>query len=319
MKNKGIILFLILLAAVIVAVMVADWYSKRPDKMKPNKFEYSVDQFKEVPEELIQYKETKNFNIAFKSPKGITVENDKIYLVGDQKLKIIDLTGKLINEIELDDNPKTVEVAGDSIFVAFKNHIRVIDETGNLYNEWQLETENSMITALAIHGESVFVADAGTRKIIRFSKSGEKLNEIDGKANEDAAHGFIVPSPCFDIDINIEGDLWVVNPGLHALENYTDDGNLREHWKSSGINIEGFSGCCNPAHFTFLPDGSFVTAEKGMVRIKIYKPSGEFSGVVAPPKKFTDEGQAPDLAVDSSGKIYALDFDRKVLRVFEKK
>ena len=37
--------------------------------------------------------------------------------------------------------------------------------------------------------------------------------------------------------------------------------------------------------------------------------------------KFEDilEGQAPDVASDSQGNIYALDFDRKVLRVFEKK
>jgi len=69
-----------------------------------------------------------------------------------------------------------------------------------------------------------------------------------------------------------------------------------------------------------LEDGSFVTSEKGLVRIKIYKSSGEFLGVVAPPTKFDDkiEGQAPDVAVDNKGNIYALDFDRKVLRVFEK-
>jgi len=57
------------------------------------------------------------------------------------------------------------------------------------------------------------------------------------------------------------------------------------------------------------------------VRIKVYKPSGEFSGVVAGPNKFEDilEGQAPDVATDSQGNIYALDYDRKVLRVFGKK
>jgi hypothetical protein len=112
-----------------------------------------------------------------------------------------------------------------------------------------------------------------------------------------------------------------VNPGLHSLENYSAEGRLREHWKASGAQTENFSGCCNPAHFCFLPDGSFVTSEKGLVRIKVYKPSGEFSGVVAAPKKFENkiEGQAPDVATDSQGNIYALDLDRKVLRVFELK
>lgn len=82
---------------------------------------------------------------------------------------------------------------------------------------------------------------------------------------------------------------------------------------------EGFSGCCNPAHFTFLPDGRFVTSEKGLVRVKTYKPSGEFDGVVAAPVKFNEEGKAPDIATDAAGNVYALDFDKKMIRVFEPK
>jgi len=113
--------------------------------------------------------------------------------------------------------------------------------------------------------------------------------------------------------------LWVVNPGMHSLENYTEEGNLREHWNNTSMMTEGFSGCCNPAHFTFLPDGRFVTSEKGLVRVKTYKPSGEFEGVVGPPVKFAEEGKAPDIATDAAGNVYALDFDKKMIRVFEKK
>ena len=321
MKNRGIIIFLIILAIVIVAVMVGDWYSKRPDNMKGNKFAYSVDEFKNVPDELIHYKETKNFKIGFEEPAGLTIEKNKIYLVGDQKLKVIDLSGKLLNEVEFSEKPKTVEISGAKIYVAFEKSIQIIDETGAVKDEWKLTNENSYITAIAAYEDNVFVADAGVRKIMRFNKKGELQNEFEGKASEDVLHGFIIPSPYFDIDINEYGDLWVVNPGLHTLENYTSEGNLREHWKASGARTEGFSGCCNPAHYCFLPDGSFVTSEKGLVRIKVYKPSGEFSGVVATPNKFDDkiEGQAPDVAVDSQGNIYALDFDRIVLRVFELK
>ena len=321
MKNKGIVIFLIVLAVVIVAVMVVDWLSKRPDKMEPNKFEYSVEEFKQVPEELIQYKETKNFKIGFDRPAGLTVFNDQIYLVGDQKLKVIEASGKLLTEKELDDTPTTVEVSANKIYIGFEKKIQVFNESGEMLDEWKLDDENTYLTAIAIIEDNIFVADAGTRKIMRFNPDGELLLAFEGKANEDDLHGFIIPSPYFDMDVTEEGDLWVVNPGLHSLENYTEDGNLREHWRSSGARLEGFSGCCNPAHFCFLPDGSFITSEKGLVRVKVYKPSGEFWGVVAPPNKFEDkiEGEAPDVAVDSQGNIYALDFDRNVLRVFEKK
>ncbi len=40
---------------IIVAVMVGDWYSKRPDNMKGNKFEYNVDDFKNVPDEFSRF------------------------------------------------------------------------------------------------------------------------------------------------------------------------------------------------------------------------------------------------------------------------
>lgn len=319
MKNKGIVLFLIILAIVIVAVMVGDWYSKRPDKMEPNKFEFSVEEFKLVPEELIHYRETKNFKIGFETPRGITVADENIYLVGDRKLQVISLEGKLVNEIELNGEPKTVEVSYGKIVVAFKNAVQVFNSAGELQAEWTLDGENSFLTAVALQEETIIIADAGTRKIYRYTMKGEKINEFEGKASDDVLHGFIIPSPYFDLDMNADGDLWVVNPGIHALENYTPDGNLREHWNNTSIQIEGFSGCCNPAHFTFLSDGSFVTSEKGMVRIKIYKPSGEFSGVVAAPEKFKDEGEAPDVAVDNNGNVYALDFDKKIIRVFEPK
>lgn len=320
MKNKGIVIFLIILALVIVAVMVGDWYSKRPDRMEANKFEFSVDEFKNVPDELIHYRESKNFRLGFNRPAGLTIFNDEIYAVGDSSLKIIDLSGQLRSEIYLNDAPKTAEADSNNIFIAFRNRVEVFNPEGTKTAGWNFD-ENSVITSMAATPEFVYFADAGRRKVIKMNRTGEKLMEFDGKADQDDLHGFIIPSPYFDLDINAFGDLWVVNPGLHTLENYTPDGNLREHWQASGAATENFSGCCNPAHFCFLPDGSFVTSEKGLVRIKVYKPSGEFDGVVAPPTKFDDkiEGQAPDIAVDSQGNIYALDFDRNVLRVFEKK
>jgi hypothetical protein len=319
MKNKGIIIFLIVLAVVIIGVIAGDYISGRPDKSAPNPFAYDVNDFKNVPDELIHFKETKNFKLGFEQPKAITINDDLLYVAGDNKIQTIDISGKLVTEINLPDVPKTMEVHDGKIYVSINNQIHVYDKTGTLSKTWEQLGENSLITAIAAFEDNVFVADAGKRKVIRYNLQGEKLAEFDGKADEGVVHGFIIPSPFFELDINSDGDLWVVNPGLHALENYTENGNLREHWNNTTMQTEGFSGCCNPAHFTFLPDGRFVTSEKGLVRIKTYKASGEFEGVVAAPAKFKDEGEAPDIAADSKGNIYALDFDKKMIRVFELK
>lgn len=319
MKNKGIIIFLLILAVIIVAVIAGDYVSERPNRSKPNPFAYNVDEFKSVDPELIHYKETKNFRIGFDEPVAITIQKEKIYVAGDNRLKVIGLSGNLLAEFALNGKPQAVEILGEKIVVAAENRVMVYDEAGNVLNEWEPLGENSLITAIAGTQGNVFVADAGNRRVIRFSEEGELLGEFDGKAEEGELNGFIIPSPCFDLDVNDENELWVVNPGLHALENYTAEGNLRAHWKNTGMRPEGFSGCCNPSHFTFLDDGRFVTSEKGLVRIKTYKRSGEFEGVVAEPAKFADEGRAPDVAADSQNNIYALDFDKKVIRVFEPK
>jgi hypothetical protein len=319
MKNKGIIIFLLILAVVIVAVIVGDYVSDRPDRSRPNPFAYDVDDFKTVDPELIHYKESKNFRMGFEEPAALAVHDEKIYIAGDNRLKVIDLSGNLLTDFALSGNPRVVEVSGDKVFIAAENRVLVYDGDGNMLSEWQPLGENAMITAIAATSGNVFVADAGSRKVLRYSADGELMGEFDGKADEGALHGFIIPSPFFDLDINDENELWVVNPGLHALENYTYDGALRSYWQNTSLKPEGFSGCCNPAYFTFMKDGRFVTSEKGLVRIKIYKRSGEFESVVAAPEKFAEEGKAPDVAVDSQDNIYALDFDKKVIRVFEPK
>jgi len=319
MKNKGIVIFLIFLAIVIVGIIAADFVSKMPDKRPENPYEFNVDEFTKVDSALILFKEQRNFKINFNTPAGICYSNNKIYLVGDSRLQIIDATGKLLSEINLDERPTCVYASSDNIYIGNKRSVSILKNDGSKVGDWKDFGDSTVITSVAEHTGKVFVADAGKRKVWIFDLEGNKIGEFEGKTSNNQIHGFIVPSPYFDLAFNADGELWVVNPGKHSLENYTTGGALRTFWQSQSIRIEGFSGCCNPAHFAFSQEGSFVTSEKDLVRIKIYKPSGEFLGVVAPPSKFEAKGHAPDVAVDDQGNVYALDFDKKVIRLFVKK
>jgi hypothetical protein len=319
MKNKGIVFFLIILAIVIVAVVVSDYNSSKPGEQDANPYEYNINPFSKIDTALIIYKESRDFALTFSEPTGVHIREGELFVVGDQKLQIIGLTGELIKEMAFEQKPTCVYASAENIFVGFRKSLAVLNRDGQKIAEWNSFSDSTVITSLAEKSGIVFVADAGKRILRKFNPEGKSVGIIGGKSGNDQIHGFIIPSPYFDLAFNAEGELWVVNPGKHALENYTDGGELRTWWQASSIKIEGFSGCCNPAHFAFLPDGSFVTSEKGMVRIKTYKPSGEFSGVVAAPSKFNENSHAPDLAVDSQGNIYALDMDKKMLRIFVKK
>ena len=141
----------------------------------------------------------------------------------------------------------------------------------------------------------------------------------------------MIPSPYFDLAIGSDGLLRVVNPGRHRIEAYTFNGDLEFWWGKPSPNVEGFCGCCNPVNFVILADGSFVTCEKGLVRVKVYNEEGDFIGVVASPEQLIKSSdtkicQIPancqvggfDLAVDNQQRILVLDTLRNVIRIFTK-
>lgn len=317
MKKLGIILFLVLLTAVIIIIVAGDFKSTRLGNRSENLYELDIDEYKTVDPSLISYKETKNYTIAADSVNGMGYFRKKIYIVADQFLQVFDLNGRQLLKVNLPDPPKCIDVTKDeTILIGFRDYIGLFSDNGEQLWIADRITTQSFITAVAVKDQIIFVADAGNRSVHRYDLSGKYLNSFEGKTGVEDLHGFIVPSPYFDLKVNDDGELWVINPGKHAFENYTDNGELRSFWENNSVKVDGFSGCCNPAHFAFLPDGSFITSEKKIVRIKIHKPSGEFLSVVAPPEKFKEEGKAPDITADEEGNIYALDYDRKIIRVF---
>ena len=64
---------------------------------------------------------------------------------------------------------------------------------------------------------------------------------------------------------------------------------------------------------------SFVSSEKCLRRIIVYKASGELDCVVAAPDDFQEEKEPSDIAVDAMGRIYALDITGNKVRIFERK
>ena len=140
----------------------------------------------------------------------------------------------------------------------------------------------------------------------------------------------MVPSPYLDIAIAPDGLLRVVNPGRHHIEAYTFDGDLEFWWGEFSTGVEGFCGCCNPVNFDILEDESFVTCEKGLIRVKIYDVDGGFVGVVAGPEQLIPGGAsrvseygpgsqiAFDVAAGSKGRILVLDTIKNIVRTFTK-
>lgn len=318
MEKRMVYIFLGVVAAAIIIIVVMDILGSRPEKRGDNPFALEVEEFMEVDPDQIIYNETRNLKLQPGEYRGIDVSGDKIYIISDNYLQLIDNKGTELWKIALTGSPGAVLKHQDKIYIGFKNYIASYTAEGEHVTDFTPIGDSAVVTSVAVIGDFVFAADAGNRQVLRYSQEGELIDSFQGKREDDDLHGFIVPSPYFDI-VNNDDELWVVNPGMHAMENYSADGDLRGYWEKASNTPEGFAGCCNPAHIAVLPDGNFVTSEKGIVRIKVFELSGRLTGFVAGPKKFEEDGHAPDIAVSEDGSIYALDFDRRMIRIFQKK
>ena len=323
MKKKGLTIVILVILTVIIGVIVFDFLNNRPDRRGANPYALEVDQYKVVDPELISHKETRKFDLGLLIASDIAYHNQKLYVSGNSSMVILPMDGSPADMMEIIPNATCLEVDERNIFIGTRNHVAKYDHSGELVGEWTALDERTVITNLALKDDHVYVADAGNRRIVIYNREGEITGEFEGKAETEAGHGFIIPSANFDLVVNSFGELWVVNPAKHALENYSDDGRMRGYWQNSSMEIDGFLGCCNPARITTLEDGSFVTSEKGLVRIKIHDQSGKLLSVVAPPALFdtggnvNDETKAPAVCADEKGVIYALDFETDMIRVFE--
>ena len=185
-------------------------------------------------------------------------------------------------------------------------------------SHWESLGEDAIITSIALSDQHVFIADAGNRIVWKLDKNGNLQGRIGEKDAAKDIPGFVIPSPYFDVAVDLDGFLWAANTGRHSLENYTTDGDFRSSWGEYSMKIDGFCGCCNPSHFMILEDGSFVTSEKGIPRVKVYNRLGNLVSIVAGADQFDEGTVGLDLAKDSSQRIYVLDPRRKMVRIFEK-
>ncbi len=320
MKSNNIIITIaVILILAIVAYMVYDFLGTN-NKPEKNVYKYTLDDLNKVDSSLVNYIETQQITPNIEGLKGIAIDkNDNIYVAGKNKILVYDALGNLNKEINTEAEALSIYVSeNNDIFLGARDHIEVWDTKGSLKNSWDIINDRVIITSIAVVDSSAFVADAGNKIVYHYDLDGNLLNEIGRKDSTKGIQGFIIPSPYFDVAIGRDDELWVVNSGRHQLESYDYDGNLISSWVKRSMTLDGFSGCCNPSHIAILPNGSFVTSEKGLVRVKILDPTGELKSVVAGPDQFAEETRGLDLAVDSENRIIVLDPKKGLVRIFVK-
>lgn len=247
------------------------------------------------------------------SLKAVTISSSgNIFLGGDSSVACFDDKLNPVWNLKTTKPVTSISLSGDTLYASTIETILIINLKGELKDEWGPFEDNAIITSVTSNGSLVAFADAGNKMIIILNKKGE-VKTLIGKTGEP----FIIPSPYFDAVLTMDNTLYIANPGNSRVETRTTDGSLVRHFGLPGTAPDAFCGCCNPAHFALIP-GGFVTAEKGINRIKILDENGKFVEFVSSVNKFTPSIPL-DVASYDGKTIYAANHADGKLYVFKRK
>lgn len=323
---------LIGLAGAIAAVSERIGRGSSDGEAKP--FAYDLGHLEKTDPRLVHYVEAGRFRCSREGVRRLAIgPDDRLYLAAGKYVAVLNETGATVAEIALAGPPRCLAVAKDgTVYAGLRDHLEVFDQKGERQAAWDSPGARTWFTGLAAGANDLFAADAGNRVVWRYDRSGKLICRIGQKDNDRHVPGFIVPSPFFDLKLHKDGLLRVANPGRHRVEAYTFDGDFEFAWGKASAAIDGFCGCCNPCSFALMPDGRFVTCEKGLPRVKVYRAEGEFESVVAGVESFAQNVKACsgegagdcfkgglDAAVDSQGRIYILDLVAGDVRLMQPK
>ena len=248
--------------------------------------------------------------------RGIAVDDaGRVYAVGDSAVKVFGAGGEPLRQWATRLPGQSVAVDADGrVWVGEHGQVEIHDALGTLADTWRDAGRLGLVTAIGFGRGHVFLADANARWIRRYDRNGGFLNNIGDRHRKG---GFHIPNGVVDFAVDGEGTVHVANPGMHRVERYSPDGTQLGHFgRFDGRDPAGFPGCCNPTNLALDGDGHVIVSEKAGPRVKVYSPDGQLVTVVAD-DVFDPAAKNMDLAVDSRGRVYAVDTEALEICVFE--
>jgi hypothetical protein len=306
MNKKLTVFFSVLVILIFIGYIIFD--SSRPEK--PAKDAGVIRATDSVPD---AWKIAGKFKVEKGSLKAVSVaSNGKIYLGGDSFATCYNSDMTQVWNLKITAPVTSLCCYGDSIYATTLDMVLVINSKGELKDEWGPFEDNSIFTCVASNRSTLAIADAGNKMVFILDKKGAVKKLIGQNEGQ-----FIIPSPYFDVALDENNNLFVANTGNRRIETRSIDGVLKSYFGEPGLAPEAFAGCCAPAHFILVPEG-FVTAEKGLNRIKILNKKGEYVEMVSSKNRFV-KSIPLDLASADGKTIYAANPADTTLYIFSRK
>jgi hypothetical protein len=250
-----------------------------------------------------------------RSPSGT------LWVAGGAELLEMAGSGAEIRRIGLAEPATALACDADgAMFVAAGRRLEVRDAAGALRRVFADLDENALVVSIAAAPRSrdLFLADAGNKVVLHYTKEGRFLGRIGEKDDARGIPGFVVPSPCFSLAVSADR-LYAANPGRHGIETYSYDGTLLGSFYKPSLGLDGFAGCCNPACIFIIGPDRILTVEKGVRRIKILSAAGDLIELVAGEEGLAAHFLGDGAIADSDGRFLVLDRASREILVFQRR
>ena len=241
---------------------------------------------------------------------------DEVVALGDGHVRVFTAGGEPVGQWRAGDGAECLTVGPDGrVYVGGAGRVDVFESGGRPAGGFAFgdSVKPPSVSAIAVHGPDILVADATARIIRRFDAAGRQRNLI---GDQGKTKTFMLPNGRLDVDVDAAGVVRATDTGRHQVTAWTLDGApLGKFGKFGMQDPADFVGCCNPMNVATTPDGKVVTSEKVVARVKVFEPDGRLLAVIGT-EHFDPMCTQIHLAVDSKGRILAADPVRRRIQVF---
>jgi hypothetical protein len=241
---------------------------------------------------------------------------DQVIALGDGQVRVFTADGGLVRQWRAGEGAECLTVGPEgAVYVAGAGRIDVFDGGGVRTGGFTFGDAGKPpgVSAIAVHGGDILVADASARIIRRFDATGRQRNLI---GDQGKTKTFMLPNGRLDVTVDTAGIVRATDTGRHQVTSWALDGAPIGRFGKFGMQDPAdFVGCCNPINVATTPDGKVVTSEKMVARVKVFEPDGRLLAVIGT-ENFDPMCTQIHLAVDSKGRILAADPVRRRIQVF---
>ena len=171
------------IVAAIVAILKLD-ITGRGGSGLSDAYEYDLRQLAKIDPNLILYAQSGPvIRTGLSQSRAIVLDaNDRIYVAGDEAIRVFNAVGDVEGTIGLSGEPQCLMVSDDgTIYLGMRDHVEVLSPEGRVVASWEPLGDEAVLTSIARQGDAVLVADAGHRIVLLYDTAGTLVDHIGGE------------------------------------------------------------------------------------------------------------------------------------------